>query len=42
VNKAKKIVEATKEDPYQQAKQLTSFKADYMQKRYNKTLKVSE
>ena len=42
VTKAKKIVEATKEDPYQQTKELTSFKADYMQKRYNKTLKVSE
>ena len=42
VNKAKQIVERTKEDPHQQSKELTSFKADYLQKRYNKTIKVSE
>jgi len=42
VNKAKQIVERTKEDPHQQNKELTVFKADYLQKRYNKTIKLSE
>lgn len=42
VNKAKQIVERTRDDPYQQSKDLTLFKADYMKKRYNKTLKLSE
>ena len=42
VNKAKEIVEKTKEDPYTQSKELTKFKSDYMLKRYNKELKLSE
>jgi len=42
VNKAKQIVASTRDDPYQQSKELTVFKADYMQKRYNKTLKLGE
>lgn len=42
VNKAKKIIEANRDDPYQQSKELTLFKADYMQKRYNKIIKLSE
>jgi hypothetical protein len=42
VNKAKAIVEATRDDPYQQSEQLTVFKADYMKKRYDKTIKVSK
>lgn len=42
VLKAKQIVERTKEDPYDQNKQLNVFKADYMKKRYNKTIKLSE
>jgi hypothetical protein len=42
VNKAKAIVERTRENPYQQSKELNLFKADYMKKRYNKTLKLSE
>lgn len=42
VEKAKQIVNRTKEDPHQQSKELTNFKADYMQKRYNKTIKVTE
>jgi len=42
VNKAKQIVERTREDPREQSKELTVFKADYMQKRYNKTIKLSE
>ncbi|HXR50149.1 MAG TPA: hypothetical protein VN778_03940 [Verrucomicrobiae bacterium] len=42
VSKAKQIVERTREDPYQQSEQLTAVKADYMQKRYNKTIKVDK
>lgn len=42
VSKAKKIVEANREDPYQQSKQLTVVKVDYLQKRYNKTIKLAE
>jgi len=42
VEKAKKIVESTREDPYMQSKKLTEFKAEYMQKRYSKTIKVQE
>jgi len=42
VIKAKQIVDSTREDPYQQNRQLAAFKADYMQKRYNKTIKLSE
>jgi hypothetical protein len=42
VNKAKQIVEKTRDDPYNQSKELTKFKAEYMQKRYNKALKLSE
>jgi hypothetical protein len=42
VSKAKEIVERTRENPYVQSKELNLFKADYMKKRYNKTLKLSE
>ena len=42
VNKAKAIVERTREDPYTQNRELNKFKADYMQKRYNKEIKISE
>jgi len=42
VNKAKQIVEKTRDDPYKQSEELTVFKADYMQKRYDKTLKVNK
>ena len=42
VSKAKKIIESNRNDPYQQSKELTLFKADYMQKRYNKIIKLSE
>jgi hypothetical protein len=40
VNKAKQIVERTREDPYKQSEELTIFKADYMKQRYNKTIKL--
>lgn len=42
VDKAKQIVERTRDDPYKQSEQLTVFKADYMKKRYDKTIKVSQ
>ena len=42
VRKAKQIVERTKDDPYKQSEELTVFKADYMKKRYNKTIKLTK
>ena len=42
VAKAKQIVEKTRDNPYQQSQELTVFKNDYMQKRYNKTIKLGE
>jgi len=42
VEKAKKIVEANRDDPHAQSEELTVVKADYLQKRYNKTIKVSQ
>jgi hypothetical protein len=42
VHKAKQIVEQTKEDPHLQSQELNVFKADYMKKRYNKTIRLSE
>jgi hypothetical protein len=42
VEKAKQIVERTRDDPYRQSEELTVVKAEYMQKRYNKTVKVSK
>ncbi len=42
VEKAKRIIEQNREDPKKQSKEMTLFKADYMKKRYNKVIKVSE
>lgn len=42
VVKAKAIVAQTKDDPYAQNQSMTRVKADYLKKRYNKDLKVSE
>ena len=42
VNKAKQIVERTREDPHQQSTEIGLVKADYMKQRYNKTIKLSE
>lgn len=42
VQKAKDIIKKTQNDPHVQSKELNLFKADYMQKRYNKVLKLSE
>jgi hypothetical protein len=42
VNKAKSIIEKTKTNPHDQSDAMTLFKADYIKKRYNKTIKTSE
>jgi hypothetical protein len=42
VDKAKQIVEQTKNDPYEQQKALSKFKADYIKKRYNKDVNVAD
>ncbi len=42
VAKAKEIVAKTRNDPYQQSQELTVFKNDYMQKRYDKKIKMAE
>ncbi|MEK7594085.1 MAG: hypothetical protein AAB436_00385 [Patescibacteria group bacterium] len=42
VNKAKHIVETTRDDPHKQSEELTVVKADYMKKRYGKTIKLSQ
>jgi hypothetical protein len=42
VEKAKQIVARTRQDPYNQTKELHKFKAEYMQKRYNKTIEAVE
>jgi hypothetical protein len=41
INKAKAIVERTRDDPHKQSQELTVVKADYMKQRYNKTVKVN-
>jgi len=42
VSKAKQIVAKNSEDPYVQSRELTIFKAEYMKKRYNRTIKLGE
>jgi hypothetical protein len=42
VYKAKEIVARTKDDPYNQNKQMNQVKADYLKKRYNKELETPE
>jgi hypothetical protein len=42
VNRAKAIVDRTRNDPNLQNKEISHFKADYIKKRYNKDIKVSE
>lgn len=42
VERAKQIVEHTREDPYEQQRALSQMKADYLKKRYNKDIKVSD
>jgi hypothetical protein len=42
VEKAKQIVESTSENPFVQQQELSKMKADYMKKRYNKDIKLSD
>ncbi len=42
VDKAKAIVNHTKDDPYNQNKEINKMKADYIKKRYNKDIQVGE
>jgi hypothetical protein len=42
VHKVKQVVHATAHDPYEQNRQFTKLKADYMQKRYGKSIKLDE
>lgn len=42
VLRAKSIVDKTKNDPHLQNSEMSQFKADYIKKRYNKELKVTE
>ncbi len=41
VQKARAIVDKTKDDPHLQNKELNTFKADYMKKRYGKDIKLT-
>lgn len=40
VEKAKQLVEQTKNDPHKQNEVINKFKADYIKKRYNKDIKL--
>lgn len=42
VDKAKSIVDKSKDNPYQQNKDVSALKADYMKKRYGKEIKLAE
>ena len=42
VNKARSIVDATKDDPHKQEKAVSKLQADYLLKRYGKQVKISE
>jgi hypothetical protein len=42
VERAKQIVEHTREDPYEQLRALSHMKADYLKKRYNKDIKITD
>lgn len=42
VLRAKAIILKTKDDPYEQSSAINRYKADYIKKRYNKDVKVSD
>ncbi|PJE65447.1 hypothetical protein COU91_01570 [Candidatus Saccharibacteria bacterium CG10_big_fil_rev_8_21_14_0_10_47_8] len=42
VQRAKHIVSSTQDDPYKQKSEISKAKADYIQKRFNKTIKVDD
>lgn len=42
VVRAKEIIARTRHDPYEQNRQVEQMKADYMKKRYNRDIKITE
>lgn len=42
VSRAKHIVATNRNDPYKQSEQLAALRADYMKKRYGKTIKLDK
>jgi len=42
VNKARSIVDATRDDPHKQEKEVSKLQAEYLLKRYGKQVKISE
>ena len=42
VDKAKKIIAETKDDPYKREQEVNRLQADYLRKRYGKELGVTE
>lgn len=42
VNKAKKVINETKGDPYAKEREVSKLQADYMQKRYGKQVKMPD
>ena len=42
VDKAKAVIARTQDDPYLQKDQMSRIKAEYIQKRFNKTIKTDE
>ncbi len=42
IAKIKQIIGTTQHDPYQQSRQFTQLKVDYLQKRYGKIIKTEE
>ncbi|HET6622707.1 MAG TPA: hypothetical protein VFG56_02115 [Candidatus Saccharimonadales bacterium] len=42
VDKAKQIISETKDDPYAQEKAVNQLQADYLKKRYGRTVKLSD
>ncbi|HET7630275.1 MAG TPA: hypothetical protein VFK03_02780 [Candidatus Saccharimonadales bacterium] len=42
VDKAKQIISETKDDPYAQEKAVNKLQADYLKKRYGRTVKLSD
>lgn len=42
VGKSKKIIESTKGDPYQREREVSKLQAEYIQKRYGKTIRLPE
>ena len=41
VKKVNEVIHSTKDDPFERARQLSIIKQDYLQKRYNKIIKLS-